>query len=573
MKYLTCLALAAVAAAQQLVTDAPTVEKNDLGYLIETTYHADGFKKVINQPLVPFHQDYASTHDFIVELTNKHMMLGTDPDGTQPIYDCTNRIPQGDKDSAGALLPVYVASLTEKNATASYTNSACFDGIDFQFEKVDDNTFNVHIKTGKKKGGVACRETFIFANTEIFHLELFAFKGDHTLTFKTTTPEAQADMNFGGLKVYQSCDGIVDIVKSAWKTAKCFLGGLSDHPNIPFIGSHVPQYMEDANIEFLHTTMQYDMEKRTTFKVDYDPTLIQDGDMMAVMRLDGLDQIIMYGTGAYVGHNTMALRFDGELYIVESQDAWYWPTANLQRTIWADWIKQAEDASFHVSHLPLRKDIRANFDNAKAVAFFNETAGLPYGYHNFLYGWIDTPRDNLPPLLPNEFVPILFSIVEMVAPKTAQNFFTEALNMRLGTKDLDIAHVAAEAAKKNMSLQELMAVVEQDGWEYHGIEPRDGRSWVCSAYVAAMYKAAGLFGDMDINSTEFGPADVYELDFFDTKFELPQACKDADPDLPYCQLLGHYRMKLPHYSTVKPYAHMNEKCGRIWPEYTRPENC
>jgi len=96
--------------------------------------------------------------------------------------------------------------------------------------------------------------------------------------------------------------------------------------------------------------------------------------------------------------------------------------------------------------LPLRKDIRANFDNKKAVDFFNETAGLPYGYHNFLYGWIDTPSDNLPPLLPNEFVPIMFSIVEMIAPKTASNFFSEALNFRLGTKDLDIAHIAAEAA-------------------------------------------------------------------------------------------------------------------------------
>jgi hypothetical protein len=36
------------------------------------------------------------------------------------------------------------------------------------------------------------------------------------------------------------------------------------------------------------------------------------------MRLDGLDEIIMYGTGSHVGHSTMALRFDGELYIVES---------------------------------------------------------------------------------------------------------------------------------------------------------------------------------------------------------------------------------------------------------------
>jgi hypothetical protein len=32
-----------------------------------------------------------------------------------------------------------------------------------------------------------------------------------------------------------------------------------------------------------------------------------------------------------------------------------------------------------------------------------------------------------------------------------------------------------------------------------------------------MYKAAGLFGDLEINATEFTPRDVYALDFFDTK--------------------------------------------------------
>lgn len=108
--------------------------------------------------------------------------------------------------------------------------------------------------------------------------------------------------------------------------------------------------------------MSYTLEPRTTQKVEIDPSLIQSGDFLAIMRLDGLDPIIMYGTGSHVGHSTMALRFDGELYVVESQDAWYWPTHGLQRTLWADWIKQAEEASFHVSWLPIREDIRAKFN-------------------------------------------------------------------------------------------------------------------------------------------------------------------------------------------------------------------
>lgn len=59
-----------------------------------------------------------------------------------------------------------------------------------------------------------------------------------------------------------------------------------------------------------------------------------------IMRLDGLDPLIMWGTGGHGAHCVMALRFEGdpELYIVESQDAWYWPTAGIQRTPYHKWI-------------------------------------------------------------------------------------------------------------------------------------------------------------------------------------------------------------------------------------------
>lgn len=40
---------------------------------------------------------------------------------------------------------------------------------------------------------------------------------------------------------------------------------------------------------------------------------------------------------------------------------------------------------------------------------------------------------------------------------------------------------------------------ELESNEYYGIEPRDGKAYVCSSYIAAIYKAAGLFGDKVIN--------------------------------------------------------------------------
>ena len=112
----------------------------------------------------------------------------------------------------------------------------------------------------------------------------------------------------------------------------------------------------------------------------------------------------------------MALRFDGELYIVESQDAWYWPTSGLQRTPFKQWIKQAREASFNVIWLPLSGKSLLKFDEKAAQDWFFQTQGLPYGYHNFLFGWIDTPMDNIPPLMGDEFVPILMSLMDKVIP-------------------------------------------------------------------------------------------------------------------------------------------------------------
>ena len=119
-----------------------------------------------------------------------------------------------------------------------------------------------------------------------------------------------------------------------------------------------------------------------------------------------------------------------------------------------------------------------------------------------------------------------------------------------------------------------MAIPEQDGWIYSGEVPRDGMAFVCSAYSTSVWKAAGLFGDATVNATEFTPRDVYMVDFFDKKFKRPQQCVDADPNLPYCQLIGKYRIDITReWSVVKPYSHMNESCPSLPPLYVRPEGC
>lgn len=56
------------------------------------------------------------------------------------------------------------------------------------------------------------------------------------------------------------CDGYIDTFISAFNTVLAFVGGLGTNPDLPFIGSHVPEYMEKANLKFLNNTMGYQME-------------------------------------------------------------------------------------------------------------------------------------------------------------------------------------------------------------------------------------------------------------------------------------------------------------------------
>ena len=118
-----------------------------------------------------------------------------------------------------------------------------------------------------------------------------------------------------------------------------------------------------------------------------------------------------------------------------------------------------------------------------------------------------------------------------------------------------------------------MAIVEEDDIIYEG-QYHDGISLVCCSFVVRMWKAAGLF-DVEINAAEWATKDVYQVDFFNKNYteERPQACKDADPDVHFCQILGKYRFKFPGFSSITPYAHMNDHCPSIAPDFVRPDGC
>lgn len=117
-----------------------------------------------------------------------------------------------------------------------------------------------------------CKDWFLIANTDLQQVETITSSGTHTVTFANLNADEAVDFSFEGLNVYMFCDGYIDTFISAFKTLLCFVGGLGLDPHGgPITGSHVPAYMEKANVEFLQETMGYTLVERPIQVVDLDP--------------------------------------------------------------------------------------------------------------------------------------------------------------------------------------------------------------------------------------------------------------------------------------------------------------
>lgn len=452
--------------------------------------------------------------------------------------------------------------------TSSSFSSHCFQDVTVTVSSMTTNSVTVTLES-REPSSLFCYDAYIIATLNSVHLEFAVLQGTHTIEFRDLSPAEVFDVDTYGVRVFSFCDGLFTWLEDLFMSLELFLGGFTTFPDLPVFGSHTTEYMEKANIEFLQRGLGYTMSPRKAGRVDLPENEIHSGDFLAITRLDGLDEIIMLGTGGHVGHSTMALWVEGELYVVESQAGWYWPREGLQINKFSQWMDWAENASFSVVVLPLTAEARAKFDAKAAYEWFKTVEGMPYGYHNFLFGWMDTARDNFPPIAAPEIFTIVFRAAEQLMPSAIARVFGEAMNKRLGTEGLQIPELEVEAGKQGMSLLEVMALPEKDDWWYS-----DGYSYVCSSFVLALYKHAGLFGDMELQGTEFTPKDVYSLNIFDREYQRPQICIDNDPEIPYCQILGKYRIELgPWYGTIEPYEHMNERCPSVAPEFLRPDRC
>lgn len=436
----------------------------------------------------------------------------------------------------------------------------CFKNI--QFSLLDD-VLNVEL-SGKKN--FICSDTYMFSDHYRLFIKNFFLEGKHHIELKNMVTDEKKDIQYYGFNIFHFKNGLIGSLMDIYKTSKLFVGS--------------EENIEKENIEFVKQMMDHEfvLWNKT---IDIREEEIVSGDYISITRLDGLDPMIMWGTGSYSGHTGVALRINGTLYICESTDdnpfgKSYWPPPyGIIKTPYKTWIELAKKANYMVTILRLDPKYQAIFNNNinKALSFFNDVEGLPYGKHNFLYGWIDTTYNNYPNNLTHQFITNVASVASEYnfAKHDIDIFATEALNKRLsvvlGKKtNLTFQQIVNKTIDIDYPIYELMNIPENDNWIYS-----IGKSMVCNTFVTAMYKSVGIFSQIDdqIQATEFSPRDSYLVNIFDNNW-LPKKCDNGNG---LCQIMGKYKVILPGFNTIKMYQNMNDKCPSMAPKYLRPDNC
>lgn len=462
----------------------------------------------------------------------------------------------------------------------------CFKNVAVAATYAEGKAKVVFTATGAKK--LLCHDFYLLTTIKSFHVEeviSVSLSHKHTIEWSGFDNDEVIDVQTSGFRIFRFSMSIMSIAESLWETALLFLE--------PQVSAKVTTAAAERNIKFLkeyatHALGTHFGEKRSITDVIPSEDEIGDGDLFCILRFDGLDPLINWGTGGNCGHNVMALRIDGELQIIESQSqSAYWPKNYVQRNSFADWIDMARKADYNVLHIRLSEASRARFNaSAAAEAFEGTHEGLLYGFETLLWGWFDLGNPNLPTPLDMHLVATLFAILDPLLTKalgTTPSLWNNAMAQRLGASDgsgdvtfgMTTQDLFAVAEARNLSMTDLVEMPESDAYVY----PRPGGSCarkagctgpssVCNVFVCRMWKAGGLF-DADFNCGEQVPLDTYEMDIFDKSPQLSAACRAADPMFTqYCQILGKYRLELPRFSSVKPFTGMRERCPSKGPAYS-----
>jgi len=464
----------------------------------------------------------------LLETTGK---VGTSPDATW----CPNA-------SYFELLPVTVATLTPGNASVSWVGDGVFSGMAAS-AKFASSGVSVTL-TGSGATGAGLDEYYIIATSADLTLASVSVLGaTTTTTLNYTVSYGAQDAALNGVNVHLLPCGLLGTLQSVLRTASLFSGNNSA--------------LAAANIDFLVERGVWPSATPFGGAVNVDTSNIKSGDYLAIARLDGLDPMIMFGTGGVTGHSAIAVWDAGTLYVCESTDAnpfgpVYWPPPyGIIRHEFSEWFTLAQAAGYHVSLLPIAPELAAAFNETAYWTWFATVQGMP----------------SLDKLLGNA-----------TAGVSVYSMLTWGLNMRMNTTCTTLSCIIGTTVANQVtgrgptSFVQAAAIPEDDSWLFGA-----NYSMVCSEFAAHGWKT-GLIGAnplwASISAGEQTPKDNYQMAIYDPARFTTANCPgglmtDPTGTGTYCQLMGEYVMYLNGYNSIPLYAGINNACPAQWPAYVR----
>jgi len=463
------------------------------------------------------------------------------------------------------MIPLHLA--TVKMGSSVTWTASCFSSMKGTLTLSPDGKSANFLLEARNPAKLDCNDWYVFANSyQNYWLDVAVLNNNRNVTLKNFKPDELRDLQQNGLAVLVMPCGILGTIESIVNTASLFIGPDLDGSNRKFL-------LERG------VWSSFD----TFGKVQpIDKALIKSGDSIQVTRLDGLDPLIMFGTGGRTGHVVVAVWEGSTLYICESTDAnpfgeQYWPPPyGIIRTEYSKWIELATKAQYVAALLPLAPEFQQKFNETKYWRWFREVQGMPYGYHSMLYSFLDTfPMRNLPQPIDEAMLNWFVTTMDRLLPNSTEGvsiyaLFTEGLNQRLGGFCGDMACISKKVNDLKTNLGVITAIPEQDSWRFDG----GNFSMVCSIFVARAWIEGMNSGWTEITGGEQTPKDNYQMKVYDTNRFNSLNCpiglmSDPTGNGNYCQLMGKYKLPLNGYNTVPLYSRMNEKCPAQWPDYFR----
>lgn len=240
-----------------------SINKNRFGHLQTTEWKENGMEKTIIFNPKPFREDYERQTRVLKE-QQAQININKERIASNKIYTCDNR-GNFDPETPGAFFPVSVGTLSPSSTSFTFTDGQCFQSATFSYSHTGDlNDIGDVILTidTEKPESLFCNDWFLFGTTHVQDVEHFYLTGKHQITFKNLSPDAKEEIKVNGVRIYMFCDGYVDTFVSAYNFALQFLGGFGTDPDVPIFGSHVPEYMIQANLNFLNHSMSLALEER-----------------------------------------------------------------------------------------------------------------------------------------------------------------------------------------------------------------------------------------------------------------------------------------------------------------------